>query len=422
MFCMDCWGGYLASKIGDGPKCIMATCMEQGCKAVVPAELFQELVQDAAQREKYEKYTLQQFVEANRAVQYCPSPGCLYVVEYAKGEARDIVCACGHAFCWKCQQEAHQPVKCVDVARWIKQNEEDALFNKWAAVNTKPCPKCSAPCQKDSGCAYVTCRCGYEFCWLCLQHMPGHHHASGQCGVDGGNDFGTSTLQYQSTSDEEANKAANKDLERAGFYQERFDLHEQGRVRAQTDWRLAMALKQDVLRVGLGFSPQDIRFMQDGLTQLADARRCLKWTFAYAFFGERDLAAEQLKFLQFLQGKLQDETELLYALLDPNDQSQLHSSSFLSRGQMEVMSYKKKLMQQVAKVKGLMQDMINYFEGGMVNPKATIGGVRGGMNRNETGTQGEPAVPRGHWKCPQCPMINSIRKRKCPSCNAWKPR
>jgi hypothetical protein len=35
-------------------------------------------------------------------------------------------------------------------------------------ANTKPCPKCSVPVEKDGGCNLVMCRsCRQAFCWLC---------------------------------------------------------------------------------------------------------------------------------------------------------------------------------------------------------------------------------------------------------------
>lgn len=35
-------------------------------------------------------------------------------------------------------------------------------------AHVKPCPKCSAPVEKDGGCNLVVCRsCRQAFCWLC---------------------------------------------------------------------------------------------------------------------------------------------------------------------------------------------------------------------------------------------------------------
>ena len=243
--------------------------------------------------------------------------------------------------------------------------------------------------------------------------MPGHYHASGQCGAEGGNNFGTAGDAYKNTQDTGANQTANEDLQRANFYQERFDLHEEGRLIAQTEWRLGVSLKQDVLRVALQLSPEEVEFMQDALTQLADARRSLKWTFAYAYFSEKVLTPEKFQFLKFLQGKLQDEIEFFVYLLDPADVGG-QSSKVVSRGRLELVSYKKRVVAQTTKVQGLMKDMVRYFDSGM-NDELTIGG-------QTEGPSGATIIPPGKWKCDNCPMVNRISQRRCPSCKAWRPR
>ena len=37
----------------------------------------------------------------------------------------------------------------------------------WVTKNTKACPGCKAPIQKNGGCNHVTCtRCQGHFCWV----------------------------------------------------------------------------------------------------------------------------------------------------------------------------------------------------------------------------------------------------------------
>ena len=43
---------------------------------------------------------------------------------------------------------------------------------KWLEKKTKRCPKCSEPIEKNAGCNHMTCRCGHQFCWLCLGPFP----------------------------------------------------------------------------------------------------------------------------------------------------------------------------------------------------------------------------------------------------------
>ena len=54
----------------------------------------------------------------------------------------------------------------------------------WIIANTKKCPKCRKPIEKNQGCNHMTCRktaqgCGHEFCWLCLGPWKDHGNATG---------------------------------------------------------------------------------------------------------------------------------------------------------------------------------------------------------------------------------------------------
>lgn len=51
--------------------------------------------------------------------------------------------------------------------QWQKKCEDDSETCNWLTANTKPCPKCSNPVEKNGGCNLVVCRCGQAFCWLC---------------------------------------------------------------------------------------------------------------------------------------------------------------------------------------------------------------------------------------------------------------
>ena len=42
-----------------------------------------------------------------------------------------------------------------DMVEVAAQAEADAL---WIISNTKPCPRCEAPIQKNEGCNHMTCR------------------------------------------------------------------------------------------------------------------------------------------------------------------------------------------------------------------------------------------------------------------------
>ena len=46
----------------------------------------------------------------------------------------------------------------------------DAATARWIGTNCRPCPSCSVPIAKASGCNHMRCsRCGAGFCWACMR-------------------------------------------------------------------------------------------------------------------------------------------------------------------------------------------------------------------------------------------------------------
>lgn len=91
-----------------------------------------------------------------------------------------IVCDCGAVFCYRCADAEigdHTPATCVDIEKWychdsimsyvietiIINNNNKSILNRlakasdesenltWLAANTKKCPKCRSPIEKNGG-------------------------------------------------------------------------------------------------------------------------------------------------------------------------------------------------------------------------------------------------------------------------------
>lgn len=92
----------------------------------------------------------------------------------------DVICKCGGTYCFTCKNEAHRPVDCETVRRWNVKNSAESENLTWIIANTKPCPKCARPIEKNQGCMHMTCsQCAYEFCWLCLGSWKEHGDGTG---------------------------------------------------------------------------------------------------------------------------------------------------------------------------------------------------------------------------------------------------
>ena len=104
-------------------------------------------------------------------------------VEYQHADIIDVMCSCCEkAFCFGCTKDAHMPIDCDDLTMWtdrIGSGEDDTV--NWMKINTKPCPKCKRPIEKNQGCMHMTCsQCRYEFCWLCMGDYLNHAAETGK--------------------------------------------------------------------------------------------------------------------------------------------------------------------------------------------------------------------------------------------------
>uniref|UniRef100_A0A6B2KZZ2 RBR-type E3 ubiquitin transferase n=1 Tax=Arcella intermedia TaxID=1963864 RepID=A0A6B2KZZ2_9EUKA len=187
-FCNQCWGGFFESKISEGIT-VEIRCMHQGCTSIVPGSIVEKLISDEMKL-KYSLFLTKEFVNHNKYIRWCPAPGCEYAITEAITECRSLVatCHCGNRICWHCQREAHPPINCKMLNKWNKLTTRDmgalgAVINtnldvqtlEWLHKNTKSCPFCSSPIQKNDGCYYMQCsNCRKSFCWLCTKPWDTH--------------------------------------------------------------------------------------------------------------------------------------------------------------------------------------------------------------------------------------------------------
>jgi len=113
----------------------------------------------------------------------CPTQGCDYLF-FKESEAQTYhYCPiCNTEYCLKCEIVYHVEQSCEEVqaeklrkALEAKVDEinrselpEDRMLEEWAGnVGAKRCTRCKFWVQKNEGCNHMTCRCGYEFCYVC---------------------------------------------------------------------------------------------------------------------------------------------------------------------------------------------------------------------------------------------------------------
>eukprot|EP00854_Cymbomonas_tetramitiformis_P005525 gene5525-6701_t len=242
-FCQECWQGYLKTGINDGPGCLSMRCPLPDCNSLVPETLIEELV-EADELAKYKRFHLRSYVEDNH-------------------------------------KEAHRPVDCETVKKWVLKNSAESENMNWILANSKPCPKCKRPIEKNQGCMHMTCTppCRFEFCWLCLAPWSEHGERTGGFYSCNRYDANKNAGEYDET--EKRRENARNSLERYMHYYERWAV-------SQTSPPIFSCPPSGVPTVG--------KFSAATLMSLGSDR-----TYGYGFYAE--LSQDRRNFFEFMQGE-----------------------------------------------------------------------------------------------------------------------
>ncbi|CAL4978908.1 unnamed protein product [Urochloa decumbens] len=292
-YCADCWRGYIAAAVGDGAaRCLSLRCPEPSCAAAVVRELVAAAA-DAGDRARYARFELRSFVDdggAGRRIKWCPAPGCNRAVELSSGDddATDVFCACRHGFCWRCGEEAHRPVSCETVRAWLDKNNSYSETANWVLDNTKPCPKCLLPLEKDQGCMHMTCPppCGHEFCWVCLDPWNNHQRCVGFADDaiadddDDDNRGGAREKDYR----EELNRRLANASDRYLYHYERWIANFSSLEKVIKDMSELESMEIAKIAAMAELPEMEFEFLTRAYEQIADGRRVLKWAYAYGYY------------------------------------------------------------------------------------------------------------------------------------------
>ncbi|KAL6748380.1 hypothetical protein V8C86DRAFT_2879354 [Haematococcus lacustris] len=320
-YCSTCWRGYVKNAIANGPASLDLRCPTPKCKACVPADLILS-VAEPADAERWSTFALRSFVEDNRNMSWCVGQGCEAAVECkvdrAADEALDVSCSCcGATFCFSCHEDAHRPVRCAVVRQWVTKNSAESENVTWIIANTKPCPKCHRPIEKNQGCMHMTCsQCKYEFCWLCQGEWKEHGERTG--GYYNCNRF--EAARRKGDFDEEASKRENakQSLERYMHFFERWDAHQKARVKARSDSAIVSREWLERLSEQTKTPTSQLKFIMDAWQQIIECRRVLSWTYTYGYYSfdpqspTAKADANNKTFFEFLQGDAENSLERLH--------------------------------------------------------------------------------------------------------------
>lgn len=122
------------------------------------------------------------------------------------------------------------PIDCELLKLWKDKVQDEDTDNKtWLKLNSKPCPKCNTPIQKNSGCMHMTCsQCKHQFCWICLADDQSYSHSGG-----GGQSAACNRFNNANPEAMKAMNDANRleyELKRLDHYKTRYIEHQKSLV------------------------------------------------------------------------------------------------------------------------------------------------------------------------------------------------
>ncbi|KAJ6799768.1 putative E3 ubiquitin-protein ligase ARI2 [Iris pallida] len=274
-YCNGCWTEHFIVKIKDGQS-RRIRCMAPKCNAVCDEAIVRNLVSathpDIADR--FDRFLLASYIEDNNKVKWCPSvPNCGNAIRVEGDIYCEVECTCGLQFCFSCLLEAHSPCSCFMWELWKKKCQDESETVNWITVNTKPCPKCHKPVEKNGGCNLVACICGQAFCWLCGDATGRDHTWSSISGHSCGR-----FKEGQAKSSERA----KQELYRYMHYHNRYKAHSDS-LKQESDLKETIQRKVSISETKES-RIKDYTWVTNGLNRLFRSRRVLSYSYPFGFY------------------------------------------------------------------------------------------------------------------------------------------
>lgn len=316
LFCEECWRGYLHCQVDDGKAAVQARCPYPKCARIVPVGFFERYC-DEARRSKFHEWYLYSYVDDNPSVKWCTNPGGCKNAAELQGVSDEIRCSCTYVWCWLCGEESHRPADCKTVNQWIVKNSAESENISWIRANTKKCPKCHKPIEKNQGCNHMVCSkaggCGFEFCWQCLGDWATHGTSTGgyyQCNI-----YEKQAKEGKHFAEEQSRKQAKHALDRYIFFYDRFMEHDRA-MKLTVKQEAEFDTKVPDLHDRYSFDVAELQFLYDAVRQVRHCRRVLKWSYVYGYYLEDEDTGVEKNLFEHLQRNLEEKNDFLHEMLE----------------------------------------------------------------------------------------------------------
>ena len=117
----------------------------------------------------YLEIGLIEYLNKEKQTKQCPSPDCpnRFIPDPACREKFDCE-GCKNEYCSYCLFNHNLAITC-EQARIERDPDlaNEIAFLEWASENSMQCASCGNAVERNDGCNHMTCKCGYEFCYVC---------------------------------------------------------------------------------------------------------------------------------------------------------------------------------------------------------------------------------------------------------------
>ncbi|XVE69964.1 hypothetical protein DITRI_Ditri10aG0033300 [Diplodiscus trichospermus] len=353
-FCNDCWTEHFIVKINEGQSRHIR-CMALKCNAVCDEEKIRQLVstRDTNLSDKFDRFLLESYIEDNKRVKWCPSvPHCGNAIRIEDDEPCEVECPCGMQFCFSCLSEAHSPCSCLMWDLWSKKCQDESETVNWITINTKPCPKCRKPVEKNGGCNHVSCLCGQSFCWLC-GGATGKEHTSTSI-------TGHSCGRYKNDHEKKSD-LARQYLERYIHYHNRYKAHIDS-FKLESKLKERITEKMNILEENVSTS-KDFSWIMNGLYRLFRSRQILSYSYAFAYymFGDDQFKDEKAKTERKIKQNLfEDQQQQFEAHVEKL--SSVLDEQFETYSENDILSFRMRIIALSVTTDNLCRNLYEYIE------------------------------------------------------------
>uniref|UniRef100_A0A0E0IMA2 RBR-type E3 ubiquitin transferase n=1 Tax=Oryza nivara TaxID=4536 RepID=A0A0E0IMA2_ORYNI len=403
-YCHECWEGYISAAVNDGPGCLVLQCPEPSCDAIVLEDMINSLTKDE-DKVKYARFVLWSYIGVNNKLLIVPVQLSFLVMVTMMSHANANSVFAGMSIdCLilpvksLCAEEAHRPVSCDTVSKWILKNSAESE----------------------------------NMNWLCLGAWSDHGDGTG--GFYACNRYQSAKMGGMYDEAEARRERAKNSLERYMHYYERWASNQTSRQKAQAD--LQKVENEDLTKLSdvVGIPETQLKFIPEAWSQIIECRRVLKWTYAYGYYLHNKAKSD---FFVYLQGEAESGLERLHKCAEkdmreflPTADSTQPSLSLQDFGEFRV-----KLSGLTSVTRNYFENLVQTLEAGLQDVRATdqSASVSTSSSKkpptNTKGKSGRSKVARtsqersgDRWPCDRCTFINPSSTNSCNMCGRNKPR